>query len=47
MQQGNHHLLWDAKDGNGMVVLAGIYLLKMNEGNNSVTKKLSVIKQSF
>ena len=44
MQQGNHQLLWDAKDGSGMLVPSGFYLLKMNAGNYMATKKLSVIK---
>jgi len=44
MQAGNHQLTWNANDKNGNAVSSGIYLLRLNTGSYSETKKLSVIK---
>ena len=44
MQAGNHQLTWNANDENGNAVSSGIYLLRLNTGSYSETKKLSVIK---
>jgi len=44
MQAGNHQLTWNANDENGNAVSSGIYLLRLNTGYYSATKKLSVIK---
>jgi hypothetical protein len=44
MQQGAHHLVWDAKAEKGNAVTPGIYLLKMQAGNYAGTKKLVVVK---
>ena len=44
MEAGNHQLIWNANDENGNAVSSGIYLLRLNTGSYSETKKLSVIK---
>ena len=44
IQAGNHQLTWNANDENGNAVSSGIYLLRLNTGSYSETKKLSVIK---
>ncbi|MCW3116169.1 MAG: hypothetical protein JWM28_251, partial [Chitinophagaceae bacterium] len=44
MQAGNHQLKWNANDENGNAMSSGIYLLRLNTGSYSETKKLSVIK---
>jgi FlgD Ig-like domain len=44
MPAGNHQLAWNANDENGNAVPSGIYLLRLNTGCYSETKKLSVIK---
>src|SRR6185312_1429635 len=44
MQAGNHQLTWNANYENGKAVSSGIYLLRLNTGSYSETKKLSVIK---
>ena len=44
MQAGNHQLTWNVNDGNGNAMSSGIYLLRLNTGSYSETKKLSVIK---
>jgi hypothetical protein len=44
MQSGVHELKWDASDVKGKLVPAGTYLLKIQVGKYSETKKLFVIK---
>ena len=44
MQAGNHQLTWNANDENGNAVSSGIYLLMLNTGSYSDTKKFFVIK---
>ena len=44
MQAGTHQVLWNVKDEKGNAVSSGIYLLRLNTGGYSVTKKLSVFK---
>lgn len=44
IQAGTHEFKWDAANEEGSKVAPGIYYLKLNTGNYSETKKLSVIK---
>jgi len=44
MQVGTHQLVWNARDEKGNAVVAGIYLLKMQAGNYTETKKVIVVK---
>jgi hypothetical protein len=44
MQAGTHQLEWNAKDENGNAVSAGMYILKMQAGDYTETKKISVIR---
>ncbi len=44
MQAGNHQLTWNARDEKGNAVVTGIYLLKMQAGNYTETKKVSVVQ---
>lgn len=44
MQPGSHQVTWNATDNNESAVAAGIYLLKLQTGNNIETKKISVIR---
>ena len=41
---GTYHIPWNANDENGNTLSSGIYLLRLNTGSYSETKKLSVIK---
>jgi hypothetical protein len=43
MEAGIHQLVWDLRDEKGGQVNTGIYFVKINLGNSSETKKLSVI----
>jgi len=44
MQQGAHQLIWNARDEKGNAVNGGVYLLKMQAGNYTETKKIVVMK---
>ena len=44
MQPGHHQVTWNATDNNKSAVAAGIYLLKLQTGNNIETKKISVVR---
>ena len=44
MQSGSHEIKWNVSDANGKSIPSGIYLLRMEAGNYSETKKLLVIK---
>jgi hypothetical protein len=44
MQPGNHQLIWNAKDEKGSPVVAGVYLLKLQTGNYTEVKKMSLVK---
>ena len=44
MQAGAHQLVWNARDLNGNAAQAGIYLLKVQAGNYTETRKLVVVK---
>lgn len=41
---GFHELLWDATDGNGKQVNAGVYFITMDAGSFKATRKLVVVK---
>ena len=41
---GTHQPVWDVTNEKGGKVASGIYYLKLNTGDYSETKKLSVIK---
>ena len=43
MEHGNHQLIWNARDEKGSPVTGGIYLLKLQAGDYSETKKMSVV----
>ena len=43
MQQGDHQIEWNTKDEEGNAISAGIYILQLDTGNRSETKKVSVI----
>ncbi len=43
MTAGNHQLIWNVTDNNESAVSSGIYLLKLERGNTTETKKISVI----
>ena len=44
MQPGSYQVTWNATDNNESAVAAGIYLLKLQTGNNIETKKISVVR---
>jgi hypothetical protein len=44
MQAGVHKIKWNISDGIAMLVPSGIYLLRVETGNYSETRKLTVIK---
>jgi flagellar hook assembly protein FlgD len=44
LQAGTHQMTWNAKDENGNAVSSGNYLLRLDTGSYSETKKLSVVK---
>lgn len=44
MPAGVHQITWNATNESGSMIANGIYYLKLNAGNYSETKKLSVIK---
>lgn len=44
LQPGTHQLTWITKDENGNAVDAGMYILKMQVGEYTETKKISVIR---
>jgi len=44
MSEGYHKIEWDAKDETGNAVQAGVYFLKMEEGNYTEAKKIFIVK---
>ncbi len=44
MQPGSYQVTWNATDNNESAVAAGIYLLKLQTGNNIEIKKISVVR---
>jgi hypothetical protein len=43
-QAGTHTLSWDGRDEMGAAVSTGLYFYKLTDGNNSVTKKMALMK---
>jgi hypothetical protein len=43
-QAGAHTLSWDGRDEMGAAVSTGLYFYKLTDGNNSVTKKMALMK---
>ena len=43
-QAGNHNIIWNGKDDNGHEVSSGIYLYKMEVGEYSAIRRMSLIK---
>jgi hypothetical protein len=43
MAKGEHQIEWDRKDEQGNAVSAGTYILRLNSGNKTETRKLSVV----
>ena len=41
---GNHSVTWDGRDANGQAVASGVYFYRMTAGNQTVTRKLVMIK---
>ena len=46
-EAGTQQLIWNAKNEKGNPVLSGIYFLRIDAGDYSETKKLSVINNSY
>jgi flagellar hook assembly protein FlgD len=44
MHSGNHSIIWKGKDENNMQVASGIYFYKLTIGNQTITKKLILLK---
>jgi flagellar hook capping protein FlgD len=44
MQEGPHHFQWDAKGDNGNAVTTGTYILQLNDGDKTETRKLAVVR---
>jgi hypothetical protein len=44
MQAGTHQLVWNAKDEKGNAVGSGMYLLKLQAGNYTETKKIVAVR---
>jgi len=43
-QAGTHSLNWDGSDEMGNLVSTGLYFYTLTDGNNSVTKKMALMK---
>jgi flagellar hook assembly protein FlgD len=41
---GSHQLTWNARDDKGSAVHAGMYLLQLQSGNYTETKKIVVVR---
>ena len=42
--QGNHTLIWNGRDDNGMSVSSGIYFYQLKAQGNTITKKMIMVK---
>jgi hypothetical protein len=43
-QAGSHEVIWDSRDTRGSQVASGVYFVKLEAGDNTVTKKILIIK---
>ena len=43
-QAGTHTVNWDGRDEMGATVSTGLYFYTLTDGNNSVTKKMALMK---
>ena len=43
-EKGLHEISWNSLDNDGVVVSAGIYLVKIDFGNSFMTQKITLIK---
>jgi hypothetical protein len=41
---GHHHLEWDSRDGEGVLVSPGIYFCNLRAGDHKETRRLSVVR---
>ncbi len=44
LESGPHTVTWNGKNESGSMVASGIYFYKLNAGDNTVTKKMSMLK---
>jgi hypothetical protein len=44
LKQGNHKIIWQGDDANGNKTGSGVYLLKIENNNKSITKKILLLK---
>jgi len=44
LSAGRHHAIWDGRDSRGRIVAAGIYLYRLETGDYSVTRRMTLIK---
>lgn len=42
--QGNHTLIWNGRDDNGMSVSSGIYFYQLKAQGDTITKKMIMVK---
>ena len=41
---GGFHVSWDGKDSHGLAAASGVYFYKLEEGKNTLTRKMSLLK---
>ncbi len=44
LSSGSHHVIWDGRDSSGRLAAAGIYLYRLETGNFSNTRRMTLIK---
>ncbi|MCK5502138.1 MAG: T9SS type A sorting domain-containing protein, partial [Tritonibacter mobilis] len=44
LSAGPHHVIWDGRDSSGRLAAAGIYLYRLETGNFSSTRRMTLIK---
>jgi len=47
MLPGTHSFTWDGKNSFGSAVPSGVYMYSLSTGNQVITKKMTLIKESF